>query len=87
MIYLKRVGVTFLASFLVLMSYTFAAKFQTLLGVGLEGYLILIIGVSISCLPGSLLFSAIFQKNPVIMVVSSQILSILIIWILWSLSD
>ncbi|MEE7545958.1 hypothetical protein HF319_01890 [Xanthomonas sp. Kuri4-1] len=81
--YLKRFGVSSVGSFIVLVSYTFSLKLHS--EINLEVFIAILLGALACCLVAGLLASAIVRKNPVVMLIFSQVLSIAMIGVVWSL--
>lgn len=82
MVYMKRFALALLSAFVVLLSYTVASKWP-FLDAGLV--LAIIVGAVVCCLPAGLISAGLVRKSPVAMVLTSQVLSIVLIGIIWQL--
>lgn len=83
MTYLRRFGLASFSSFVVLLSYTLALKISSQINADI--LLAITMGALACCLVAGGIAAAIFRRNMIVLVISSQILSIALIGIVWCL--
>lgn len=83
MTYLKRFGLASASAFAVLVSYTLALKLPSQLNP--EVFLAILVGALVCCVVAGLLAAVFFRKNPIVMVLCAQILSVVMVGVVWRL--
>jgi len=81
--YLKRVGLSFFSGFVILIGYSLALRLPSQLS--FDFFYAVAVGAIACCLVAGLIAAGLVRNNSVVMIISSQVIAIMLMGIVWRL--